>query len=229
MLENGQRRKMSDLEVGDSVLTVDDFGRQIFSPIILNLHRDPKERAEFLVIQTDTGHSLTLTQNHLIYTKHQRDEDEQVGLAQNDKIGNKTNGPEKTGLEYMNSFHPDFAGNVKNGDLLLVYNGVNGLETSKIVNVGKTIETGVYSPLTDQGNILAEGVLASCYSDFDSHQMQHVAWTPFRWWNQITTFSPSMKTKLEDYFSNSEDAGSTHWYGQGLHSFSRRILPWKTK
>ena len=66
MLESGKRQKMSNLKVGDSVLTVDASGEYKFSPVILFLDRAPEESRQFYVIQTDTGHSLTLTPSHLI-------------------------------------------------------------------------------------------------------------------------------------------------------------------
>ena len=62
---------------------------------------------------------------------------------------------------------------------------------------------------------------------FDDHAIQQLSWSPYRWWNQITDFFPSMKKKSGDNLINSVDASGTHWYGQGLHKFARSILPWK--
>ena len=49
VLENGRKKKMSDLQVGDSVLTVDENNDLLFSPIILNLHRSPTKGGKFFV------------------------------------------------------------------------------------------------------------------------------------------------------------------------------------
>jgi len=69
MTSDGSRLKLSQLKVGDSVLSVNSASGELeFSPIILFLDRDPKETRQFLTIQTESGHSLTLTPTHLIYT-----------------------------------------------------------------------------------------------------------------------------------------------------------------
>ena len=84
MLDNGKRKKMSDLKVEDSVLTVDGNGEYKFSPVILFLDRAPEEKRQFYVIKTDTGHSLTLTPSHLIYTKYQKEDKQQTLLERSD-------------------------------------------------------------------------------------------------------------------------------------------------
>ena len=39
---------------------------------------------------------------------------------------------------------------------------------------------GAYVPLTMEGNIIVDGVLASCYASFH-HDLAHIAMTPIRW------------------------------------------------
>ena len=39
---------------------------------------------------------------------------------------------------------------------------------------------GAYVPLTMEGNILVDGVLASCYASFD-HDVQHIVMKPLLW------------------------------------------------
>ena len=95
-----------------------------------------------------------------------------------------------------------------------------------VVSVENIIEKGVYSPLTSEGNIVVDGILASCYADFDNHHLQHFAWAPYRWWKKASGFSSFMKTE-QDKQSKEQDGSGVHWYAQGLHSFSNAILPWK--
>ena len=40
---------------------------------------------------------------------------------------------------------------------------------------------GAHVPLTDEGNIVVDGVLASCYASFD-HDLAHFAMTPVKWY-----------------------------------------------
>ena len=107
MMENGVRQKMSDLKIGDSVLTVDPNGQYTFSPVILFLDRSPEEKRQFYVIQTDTGHSLTLTPSHLIYTKYQSQDEEKFSSKQSDLRTNLIDS--ELAQEDIESFHAGYA------------------------------------------------------------------------------------------------------------------------
>ena len=43
---------------------------------------------------------------------------------------------------------------------------------------------GAYTPLTKEGNIVVDGVLASCYA-FPDHDLAHIGMTPMRWFPDI--------------------------------------------
>ena len=40
--------------------------------------------------------------------------------------------------------------------------------------------SGAYVPLTKEGNIVVDGILASCYASFD-HDLAHLMMTPMQW------------------------------------------------
>ena len=46
------------------------------------------------------------------------------------------------------------------------------------------IIVGVYDPLTVDGNIVVNGVLASCYASFD-HDLAHFGMTPVQWFPKM--------------------------------------------
>ena len=46
------------------------------------------------------------------------------------------------------------------------------------------IVAGAFVPLTEDGTIMMDGVVASCYASFD-HDLAHIAMTPMRWWSEI--------------------------------------------
>ena len=43
---------------------------------------------------------------------------------------------------------------------------------------------GAFVPLTDEGKIMVDGVLASCYASTD-HDLNHVVMTPLQWFPEI--------------------------------------------
>ena len=43
------------------------------------------------------------------------------------------------------------------------------------------IVLGAYDPMTLEGNIVVDGVLASCYASFD-HDLVHLVTSPMRWY-----------------------------------------------
>ena len=44
---------------------------------------------------------------------------------------------------------------------------------------------GAYTPLTREGNIIVDEVLASCYASSADHQLAHFATAPIRWFPDI--------------------------------------------
>ena len=44
---------------------------------------------------------------------------------------------------------------------------------------------GAYVPLTEEGTIIVDGILASCYATFN-HDLAHLVMTPMQWFPSIT-------------------------------------------
>ena len=64
-------------------------------------------------------------------------------------------------------------------------------------NVMYTISLGAYVPLTMNGNIVVDGVLASCYL-FD-HDMSHFLLTPIQWFPDFMSWSFGVDSGLQGY------------------------------
>ena len=71
---------------------------------------------------------------------------------------------------------------------------------------------GAYNPLTKEGNIVVDGVLASCYASFD-HGLAHLAMTPIQWFPKILGWICG------------EEEGSPDYVGI-VKIFGRIILPY---
>ena len=58
---------MSDIQIGDKVLTHSADGDLVFSPVIMFLDRDTNSSTSYHNIVTKSGSQLSLTPSHLIY------------------------------------------------------------------------------------------------------------------------------------------------------------------
>ena len=56
--------------------------------------------------------------------------------------------------------------------------------SDKVIEIQLVLILGAYAPLTKVGNIIVDGVLASCYAYFD-HDMAHFMVTPMQWFPEI--------------------------------------------
>jgi len=207
-LENGMRRKISDVVVGDSVLAMNESGGLMFSPIILQLHSSPEETAKFSIIQTESGRSIALTPQHLIYRKQKADNMVSSNLT--------------------TSFHIIPAEQLKIGDFVLVRDGYSGVDEEKVLSTRTSKRIGVFSPLTLLGNIVVDNIVASCYSHFDSHQLQHLSFAPFRWIHMTKEWATTCKkNEMNNISRETNERTNVHWYAKAITSFAENICPSK--
>ncbi|KAG8452376.1 hypothetical protein GDO86_004252 [Hymenochirus boettgeri] len=160
MMESGQRKPVSELELGDTVLTTDQSGQLMPTAVLLFLHRDLSKTATFVVIEAERHpFSLLLTPHHLLFVKR----------------GSST------------GFLPTFAFRVQIGDQIQIYVNGTRLQSSKVVKVSIQEQTGVYAPLTEHGTLLVDGVLTSCYANIESQLLAHISLAPLRMFQSITS------------------------------------------
>ena len=75
--------------------------------------------------------------------------------------------------------------------------------------------TGAFVPLTKEGNIVVDNVLASCYASFD-HDLAHNMMTPMQWFPEI----------IEWMFG---DENASAGFAEVFKQFGRWILPLQSK
>ncbi|KAH7719054.1 CRE-WRT-4.1 protein [Aphelenchoides avenae] len=167
-LGGGEEKRMDELTVGDWVLSA-NRSMMVYSPVESWVHRLPEENAHFHRIELDNGSVLKITSKHFIYKTecsalHVPVEFEEV------------------------SQQPVFAEKVEEGDCLYVVSSHgNFFEQRRVVSVSVVEERGIYAPMTSNGDIVVNDVLASCYNVVNNKFMQEgffqgvKSWPSMRW------------------------------------------------
>jgi hypothetical protein len=136
-LANGKRTHMKNVKPGDRVLGVNQDGKVVATPMMFVIHMFMNRWAEFVTLKMQ-GSTLEVTPDHYIYVKGQTHEfkDKLVITAAEAKPGYE-----------MWTYH--------GSDLIL----------QPILDVNRSRLLGYGNVLTGTGNIIADGVVASVYTD----------------------------------------------------------------
>lgn len=218
----GLQKSLASLTPGDRVMALSETGQVVFSPVLLFLHRDPESKSRFLYLQTEDGHRLAVTPHHLVFSDAYCRPDSRQYRAQ-------------------------FASRAQTGMCIVVHTAEGEVRPSRIISILEKEDTGAYAPLTEAGNVLVDGVLASSYALVEDHQLAHWAFGPVRLlfsFSRLLRAEPGQQSDgsktplhsctLATYDSrvcvgNSTSAGSeadrqgqmseVHWYARLLHTF----------
>lgn len=71
------------------------------------------------------------------------------------------------------------AAKIRPGDLIFIQS-FEMTSTDVVVGVGMGYDLGAYAPVTSEGTLFVDGVLVSCFADFDDHEMAHYIMGPLR-------------------------------------------------
>ncbi|NWY67130.1 SHH protein, partial [Erithacus rubecula] len=156
-LEKGGTKLVKDLRPGDRVLVADTEGRLLYSDFLTFLDREDGSHKLFYVIETRQPRArLLLTAAHLLFVAPQHNQSQAGGRAL-------------------------FASRVRPGQRIFVLGEGGRLLPAAVHRVSLREEaSGAYAPLTAQGTILIDRVLASCYAVVEEHGWAHRAFAPFR-------------------------------------------------
>ncbi|CRK88629.1 CLUMA_CG002401, isoform A [Clunio marinus] len=149
--ESGEIRRLSQLKVGEKILSVNSNGETVFSEVIMFLDRDINQTREFVQIKTRSGATIRTTPAHLLPVWK----------------------PHKHETKYL------YADEVEENDFLLV-NVNNNLEPQRVTEVSAVLSRGFIAPLTREGTVVVDSVAASCYALVNSQSLAHISFMPYR-------------------------------------------------
>lgn len=198
-IATGETRLLSQLRVGDQVLTMDSDDQLRFSEVYMFLDRDDQIRREFVRIETENEQTIIVTPSHLIYTWQSNDANT---------------------LTTADTADFRFADLIRIGDFVLV-NVNSTLEPRRVTKLTREIHRGVYAPLTYDGTIIVNSIAASCYALIEKHSLAHTAFMPMRSLHRIE----EMFGMTNDI--GAELPRGVHWYANILTNFKDRFLPSK--
>jgi len=154
--KNGPKR-LDSLQVGEKILTFSVKRKgaiPAWTKFYSFIHKEDERETEFLVLETVNSHFLKITGEHLIF-KYDTKSNRNVALPASD---------------------------IKICDLLIYQESEGGVRMEPVTSIKTEKLQGIYAPLTFSGTFLANGFLASCYADVQSHAAAHYALAPVRFW-----------------------------------------------
>lgn len=185
-LASGAQKSIGDLRPGERVLAAAG-GELVYSEVLVFLDRDPVTWKLFYTLHTEAGARLSLTAAHLVFVSG----------------GNCSEGG-ALGAVYASDAQP--------GQCVLVSRGEVGRgRLSRITRVSMRESRGAFAPLTRQGTLVVDGVVASCYAVVDQHSLAHWAFSPLRLLHSWTGSTGSPRDGV-------------HWYSRLLHWLGRMLL-----
>ncbi|KAM6977786.1 desert hedgehog protein [Aplochiton taeniatus] len=151
----GGQKALSSLAPGDKVIALSASGQVVLSTVLLFLHRDHESRTIFLILETEDGHQLALTPHHMVFLS-------------------------PLYKRHHSEYRAQFASRAKNGDYVLIHGADGRVQPSKIISVKQKEDVGVFAPLTEDGTLFVNGVLASSYALVEDHRLAHWTFGPLR-------------------------------------------------
>jgi hypothetical protein len=176
----------------------------LYVPIIAFLHRLPDRRTEFVLLETSNSRTIKLTPRHFIYTT-------------NCQIHDKKRWQQKFIGRLVEARHVQVGDclfessiNTNQGQLVIIFHYniqiltliLVGFSKVRIIRTSRINSTGIYAPLTSNGDIIVNHMLVSCHSIIQHSALQQ---TFFNWIQSIETFIYSWFSNKQQYTSNHID------------------------
>lgn len=71
------------------------------------------------------------------------------------------------------------------------------IKFDQIVSVNYVNRKGIYAPLTREGNIVVNSVVASCYAVVSDHHLAHLSFAPVRWFSYLREWLTNLRARID--------------------------------
>ncbi|KAI1705554.1 hint module domain-containing protein [Ditylenchus destructor] len=184
-LMNGETKRMDELELNDWVLAVNN-SQAVYSNVDSWYHRVPDQTATFISIQLDNGKALKLTPKHFIYRSECQNSEWIVPF------------------EKIAESKPVYAEEIRPGDCLYhlaILKDELVFVEKRVTHISLVEEVGIYAPMTGEGNIVVNDILASCQTLLDMPILQSDFFKMIQRWPVISwllgVFDNKEQSKVE--------------------------------
>ncbi|XP_030253392.1 sonic hedgehog protein [Sparus aurata] len=192
-LQDGTNKAVKDLRTGDRVLAADNDGNPIYTDFIMFIDQDSATKRLFYVIETDSGQKITLTAAHLLFVGHNSTDEERMSAI--------------------------FASQVRRGQKVFVFDAERSrLEPVTVKRIYTQEQVGSFAPVTVQGTVVVDQVLASCYAVIEDHVLAHWALAPVRLAHWVSSLLFSSQNQV------SAQSDGVHWYSKILYQLGTWLL-----
>ena len=140
-LEDGSQKAMRDVRLGDRIMVARADGSLGYEEVYLNTHKDSVSSAPYVELALASGRSLTLSPRHFIPVAA---------------------GPASAWAEQV----AKGANEIAVGDIVWSRADDGQMVPDEVAAVRTTVAVGAYNPLTMNGTIVVDGVVASAHSDW---------------------------------------------------------------
>ena len=139
--ETGVTKAMRDVRIGDRLLVARPDGTLGYEDVYLNTHKDGASSAPFVALSLASGRSLTLSPRHFIPVAAGEDRTWQGRVERG-------------------------ADEIRPGDLVWSQGEDGRVVLDRVARTEIRVAVGAYNPLTMNGTIVVDGVVASAHSDW---------------------------------------------------------------
>ena len=195
---------ISDVRTGEHVESVTYSNQVTYSQVLLLLDSSVSTGRTFVNLTTTSHQNLVVTPSHLIFT-----------------------------MNDDNSMEAVFASNLKTGQKIVTTSNSSKTVTDTVKSVELVFKRGFYAPLTRNGKIVVNDIVASCYAVIQSQDIAHWSFLPVRlgwnakeWWLSLSKWlqwGQLFNYKLST--PNLPPSEGVHWYARLLYWLAQYVIP----